>query len=277
MNGAETTTRTSTSQDFFIRPSAFRELFDCPARFEAKHLRGLRLPTSSAALLGTAIHRGSAVFDQSRIDNGGLTAEDAAGAVVDAIHHPEDDILWEDETPQSIEKAALPLHALYCSELSPAHDWIGVEVETARLHIEDLGITIGGTTDRVYVTEDGALGIADIKTGKAAVSADGAVKTAGFAPQLGLYEMLAQYELQRPIEAPALILGLTTAKTAKGRRAGVGAVPNAREILFGDEYTPGMLEMASRLLRSGNFYGNPASTLCSAKYCPAYQQCKYHA
>lgn len=265
------------SDTFFIRPSGLAELFDCPARWEAKNLRGLRLPASPASLLGTAIHRGSAVFDQSRIDNAGLTADDAAGAVVDAIHNPEDDILWEEETPQSVEKAALPLHQMYCGEVSPRLDFVGVEVETGNLTIDDLGITIGGTTDRVYRDGDGNLGIADIKTGKTAVAADGTVKTAGYAPQIGLYEMLVQYGLGQPVEAPALILGLTAAKTEKGRRAGVGEVARAREVLLGDEYSPGMLEMASRLLKSGNFYGNPRSTLCSARYCPCFNQCKYHA
>ena len=264
------------AETFFIRPSGLAELFDCPARWEAKNIRGLRLPTSSAALLGTAIHKGTAVFDQSRIDNAGRTADDAAGAVVDAIHNPEDEILWED-TPEAIEKAAVPLHKLYCGEVSPQLDFVGVEVETDRLTIEDLGLTIGGTTDRVYRDAEGNLGVADIKTGKTAVAADGTVKTSGYAPQIGLYELLAQYGLGQPIEAPALILGLTTGKTEKGQRAGIGEVAKARDVLLGDEYAPGMLEMASRLLKSGSFYGNPRSVLCSAKFCPCFAQCKYHA
>ena len=35
-----------------IRASSLPELFDCPARWEAKHLCGRRLPRSAAAQLG---------------------------------------------------------------------------------------------------------------------------------------------------------------------------------------------------------------------------------
>ena len=152
-----------------------------------------------------------------------------------------------------------------------------MEVETDKLTIPDLGITIGGTTDRVYKTADGQVGVADIKTGKTIVGTDGTVKTASYAPQIGLYELLIQYGLGQPVDAPALILGLQAAKTAKGMRSGVGEITNAKGMLLGDEYGPGMLEMASKLLQSGSFYGNPRSNLCSAKFCPCYQQCKYHA
>lgn len=50
-----------------IRASSLPELFDCPARWEAKHLCGRRLPRSAAAQLGTAVHAGAAVFDVQRI------------------------------------------------------------------------------------------------------------------------------------------------------------------------------------------------------------------
>ena len=69
-----------------IRASSLSELFDCPARFEAKYVKGLRLPASDAALLGTAVHAGAALFDQSIIAGNPLTPDEAAGAVVDAIH-----------------------------------------------------------------------------------------------------------------------------------------------------------------------------------------------
>ena len=38
-----------TDELFFIRASSMSELFDCPARFEAKYITGLRMPRSAAA------------------------------------------------------------------------------------------------------------------------------------------------------------------------------------------------------------------------------------
>ena len=37
-----------------IRASALGDFLDCPARAEAKHLRGLRTPSGGNAVLGTA-------------------------------------------------------------------------------------------------------------------------------------------------------------------------------------------------------------------------------
>lgn len=97
-----------------LRASSLPELLDCPARWEAKHVRGLRLPRSGAAQLGTAVHAGTALYDQSRIDGSGLTADEAAGAVADAIHHPEEDVEWGEDSPSEAERIGIALHTLYC-------------------------------------------------------------------------------------------------------------------------------------------------------------------
>ena len=55
-----------------IRASSMGELFDCPARWEAKHILGKRMPKSGNAQLGTAVHASTALFDQSTIDGAGL-------------------------------------------------------------------------------------------------------------------------------------------------------------------------------------------------------------
>ena len=47
-----------------IRASALADLFDCQARFYWRNIVGLRMPSSGAAHLGTALHRSTAVFDQ---------------------------------------------------------------------------------------------------------------------------------------------------------------------------------------------------------------------
>ena len=69
-----------------IRASSLSELFDCPARWAAKHLDGLRMPSSGAAQLGTAVHAGTALYDTSRLPGGSpITIDDAAGAVVESF------------------------------------------------------------------------------------------------------------------------------------------------------------------------------------------------
>ena len=123
-------------------------------------------------------------------------------------------------------------------------------------------------------TEDG-YGIADIKTGKSAVGADGTCKTQGHAAQLAVYELLAEHSTDICIEAPAQIIGLQVAKTERGQRVATGTIPGGRDLLIGDEEFPGLLEMAATLIHSGNFYGNPRSNGCGEKYCPIFNTCKW--
>ena len=48
------------------RASGLSDLFDCPARWYAKNIEKRRMPTSSAAQLGTAVHAGAGAYDQGR-------------------------------------------------------------------------------------------------------------------------------------------------------------------------------------------------------------------
>ena len=259
-----------------IRASSLSELFDCPARWEAKNLRRLRLPTSGAAQLGTAVHAGTALFDMSRIKDAGLSDDDCAGAVVDEIWRPEhDDVDWSEMSQREAEPIALALHRRYCSQVSPCFAFVDVEAECQALDIPDLGIRLTGTTDRIYQSPSGEYGIADIKTGKSAVAADGTVKTTGHAAQIAVYELLAEQATGKPIDAPAAIIGLQVAKTEAGRRAAVGKITGAKELLVGTDEQPGLLEIAAGFLKSGVFFGNPRSSLCNKKYCPAYELCRF--
>lgn len=257
-----------------LRASSLPELFDCPARWEAKYVRGLRLPKSGAAQLGTAVHAGTALYDQSRIDGSGLTADEAAGAVADAIHHPEEDVEWGDDSPSEAERIGIALHTIYCRDIAPSQRYVAVEATCKALHITDIGLALTGTTDRVTLTDEG-YGIADLKTGKSAVAADGTVSTGKHAAQIAVYELLAGQALGTVISAPARIIGLQVAKTDKGRRAGVGIVRDARDLLIGDEESPGLLQMAADMLHAGRFWGNPSSQLCNPKFCPAYPTCRW--
>ena len=261
---------------FKIRASSLPDLFDCPARWEAKNIRRLRLPTSGAAQLGTAVHAGTALFDMSRIKAAGLSVDDCAGEVVDAIWKPErDDVDWSEMSQREAEPIALALHRRYCTQISPCFQFADVEAECQTLDITDLGIRLTGTTDRIYQAENGEYGIADIKTGKSAVSSDGTVKIAGHAAQVAVYELLAEQATGKHIDAPAVIVGLQVAKTESGRRAAVGLITGAKDLLVGTEEQAGLLEIAAGFLRSGIFFGNPRSSLCNKKYCPAYQICRF--
>jgi hypothetical protein len=225
-------------------------------------------------VLGSAVHASTAVYDQSAIDSKGVTIEEAAGAAVDVIWHPSEDVEWDEEAPSEVESIALALHGKYCREIAPRQDYAAVEIKCETLEITDLGIALTGTTDRVRRTPDG-YGVTDIKTGKAAVAADGTVKTSGFGFQLGVYELLAQHASGLDITGPAQIVGLNAAKTTVAQRVGVGEITQAREALLGEPDSPGVLEVVSRMIHSGAFPGNPRSTLCSGKYCPIFNRCKF--
>jgi hypothetical protein len=119
-------------------------------------------------------------------------------------------------------------------------------------------------------------GIADLKSGKTAVASDGSVKTQGHAYQLGVYELLAERASGIPITGGAQVIGLQTGKTARGQRVAVSEpVEGARDVLVGDEDSPGVLEMVARMIHAGAFPGNPRSMLCHEKYCPIHSTCKF--
>ncbi|WP_026641148.1 RecB family exonuclease [Bordetella petrii] len=258
-----------------IRASSLAELFDCPARWEAKHILKMRMPSSAAARLGTAIHAGTAAFDQAKLDGSPISADDAAGALVDVLHDTMEEVDWEDTKPSDAERVALALHTRYCAEIAPHQDYVAVELTCERLEITDLGLALTGTTDRVRRLPDGQKGITDLKSGKTAVGADGRVATAGHGPQMGVYELLAEFSIGEPLTAPAQIIGLQTGKTAAAQRVGTGEIVEARGALVGTADSPGLLEHASRIIHSGSFYGNPKSYLCSARYCPRHSTCKF--
>lgn len=264
-----------------IRASSLGELFDCPSRWYAKHILGLRTPTSFKARLGSAVHAGTAAFDAARLEGNPITADDAAGVLVDTLHRDRDEdgqediVDWEGEDSRVVEQIGLSLHTSYCTGLALQQDYVAVELRCEALEFTDLGLTLTGTTDRVRRASGGLLGITDIKTGATAVSSDGTVKTAGHGAQLGVYSLLAEYALGQPLTAPAQIIGMQTGKTPKAQRIGVGEVQDVRAALVGDAESPGLLEHASRIIHSGSFYGNPRSMLCSPKFCPIYDTCKF--
>jgi hypothetical protein len=259
-----------------VRASALSDFLDCPARAEAKHLLGKRCPSAPNALLGTALHKSTAVFDESTITGKGITAGEAAAAAVDAIHKPNEDVFYgDDESPQAIEDIAVALHYRYCKEIAPTQNYAAVEVKCERLEITDIGLALTGTTDRIRKVGDGH-GISDIKSGKTAVRADGHVETKGHRFQIGVYELLAEKASGIPITAGGEIVGLQVAKTERGQRVAVSEqIQGARDVLIGQPDQPGVLEIIAHQIHAGIFPGNPRSMMCHSKYCPIFDTCKF--
>lgn len=257
-----------------LRASAISDFLDCPARAEAKHLLGKRVPKFAPAMIGSAVHRSTAAFDGSRLNGNPISIDEAAGAAVDAIRKPDDDVDWEGESPDAAEKIAVAVHKRYCSTVAPSRVYAAVEAYCERLEITDLDLALQGTTDRVRRHGDG-YGISDLKTGKTAVRADGHVETKGHAYQIGVYELLAEHAAGVPITEPAEIVGMQTGKTDVAQRIGTGSIAGARDVLLGEADQPGVLQTIAGMLHAGNFFGNPRSMMCNPKYCPIYSTCRY--
>lgn len=256
-----------------VRASSLPEFLDCGYRWRAKNMLGMRMPGSAATQLGTAVHAGTAAFDQAILDGNPITIDDASEVVVETINKPNEDIDWGDDSVNDAEKIGISLVGLYCKEIAPKQKYGAVEALCENLEIIDLGLKLTGTTDRVTVAPDGSLGIADLKTGKSAVDPQGVVKTSGHAAQMAVYEILAEAAIGRRMTAPAQIIGLQVAKTAKGQRVGIGEISGARELLVGDDEHKGILQLISTAIKEDAFAGNPRSRLCDPKFCPVYHQC----
>lgn len=262
-----------------IRASAWPTLFDCSLRFYYTQIVGMRLPSSGAALLGTAIHRSTAVYDTPALTGGVGSVDEACDSVAASIANPQGDVAWDDDLrPSAAVDIGVALTKRYAAEIAPTHTYRAVEVNCGGMRIAtpDGVIRLTGTTDRVRIADDGKEGISDLKSGRAAVSADGRANTKGHHLQTGIYRLMAENVLQRTLEAPDEIIGLQTAKTERGQRVACAEIRDSRTPLVGDEETPGLIEMAARMLKSGIFPPNPRSVLCSPKFCPGYSRCRFH-
>jgi hypothetical protein len=264
-----------------IRASSLGGLFDCPARFEAEQINHIYGPSGSRALLGNAIHASTSIYDHGLINNTGITIDEAAGAAVELIHKPNEEVIWdEDDSPKLLEHIAVNLHKLYCNNISPVLNFLAVEVTCLPVEISDLGLTLTGTIDRVYKyynvkTKKTELGICDLKTSASAVSPQGVVKTQNHAFQIGVYTLLAQKSLDTTLKAPAQIIGLNTSKTDKAWRVGLGQIEDPLDLLISRDGQIGLLEYAAKIIHSGAFFPNPRSMFCSAKSCPIHNTCRF--
>jgi hypothetical protein len=229
------------------------------------------------AALGTAIHAGSAAFDQARISGDTVTANDAAGVLVDKLRDPENefDPAKDDLTMRDAESIGISLLTKYCGEVSPKYHFVAVEMETKPLDIDcgnNTVIRLTGTMDRARIKKSShGIGIADLKSGSAAVQ-KGVAVTKGHGAQVGTYELLFEHTTGESITSEAEIIGL---KTKGAAEIATGTISNAKRIMTGDQDNPGLIEFAADMFRTGRFYPNPKSLLCSDKYCPRYKSCTF--
>ena len=136
------------------RASSFPTAFDCAFRWEGEQLLGLRKPSSPRALLGQAIHHGTAVFDLARMEGNPIKVGDGAQAVVVMVQRPEFDVAWysDDLRPREVESIALDLYTRYCIDWAPRSFYQAVELTVKSLTIDCGGgvkITLTGTLDRM--------------------------------------------------------------------------------------------------------------------------------
>lgn len=267
-----------------IRASSLGELLDCPARWKAKHIDGQRLPDSGRAHLGTAVHRAAGWFDQQRIDGDAPTADDACGAFADALAEDES-VSWWDVKRRDAERVGLRLVSDYCRNIAPGFTFRAVEMQCASIDVDvgdDIVLRLTGTLDRLYVDEHEAegqtiqrAGIADLKSGKNAVDAQGQVNVQWHGAQLAVYELLAmlgESTIEEEITAPGRIIGMRTNNDAT---VAIGDIPPATGILLGDDDHPGLLDYAGGIIKHGLWWGNPRSILCSERFCPAWPTCRF--
>jgi hypothetical protein len=260
-----------------LRASAIAELFDCPARWEAKHVLGMQTTSSGPARLGTAWHEASAVYDIARMaGNDDVANVETALAVFEEVlfSEREQPVVWEDDERREALSAGHWLVTEYIHNWAHKINYLEIEKRYPSIDLPEIGIRLTGTTDAVVKDSMGRNAIMDRKSGKTAVSAMGGVNWEKHVYQLGSYEILASQSIN--IDGPPMVLGGQVAKTDKGRRMALVQLPQSpRGIMLGSDEQPGVLHAAAKILKSGDFHGNPNSQLCSGKYCPRHATCRF--
>lgn len=263
--------------DLIVRASSLADWLDCPERWRSKYLLGKSMPSGSAAHLGTSIHRGTAVFDTKRMEDGIASVEDAVDAAVEAVKNPREEVRWDDFRPAEAIDIAARLTNEYCQTISPQFTYKKVEMKLDPLDViasNGIVVRFTGQIDRER-ERDGMLGVIDVKTGKQVIRPDGSVNTQMSGAQLATYELLslmATNTLQSPHILPAMIIAMPTAGKA---RPAFAEIKNPHKMLIGDEQNKGAIDIISEMYKSDSFYGNARSMYCSERLCPNFHGCRW--
>jgi hypothetical protein len=276
--------------EFNIRASGMWEWADCPQRAYTKQIEGIRLPATAPAIIGTAVHKSTAAFDRSRLEDkeaSWLSCDDTAEIVEEVLTDPQEEVNWGGVTKEKAKAIGIGCHSRYCFDVAPLQFYTAVEAELTEMPIDIeladgriVRLTLTGTLDRIrevameYKAEDGTpqfsvdYGIADVKTGGRALSQPASRHKS----QLGVYELLAQNSLDLKVTLPGQIIAL---QTSANYDAALKEVENCAGSLVGNEYQKGLLHHIASMLASGDFYGNANSFMCSEKFCPAHEWCLF--
>ena len=235
-------------------------------------------PSGIRALLGTAVHAGTAAFDQAKIDGKPITAMEAADHLLRALHNPIDEVDLKQDTSIGMRKAeqiGLTLLTKYCAEISPQFEFTSVERKMKPMDIDcgdGLIIRLKGSMDRsrvAYAHEGHGSLIPDIKTGARLFDSDGDVLTKGRSAQLGAYQLMHEEDTGEHTVGSQIV----ALETASQMRTGVSKVFNAKLAMTGSPTQKGLIEFAATMLKSGDFPPNPQSSLCADKFCACYDSC----
>jgi len=238
-----------------------------------------QLPSTPPAVIGSACHEGTAAFDKAIIAGEKILPNDTANIVEQYIMYPPEEVDWGSVTKDEATRRALGVYSRYCQDISPKIKYRQVELTLDRLVVDVDGVEIEltGTLDRVYSECDwidhtsinvatNPTGILDVKTGANAC----AQKTGKHKAQIGVYELLAENTLGTKVNLPGLVARL---QTSYQFNADVEPVTNAQAALLGTDQQTGLIHHIAHLLKTGDWYGNPSSWLCSVKYCPLWDSC----
>lgn len=256
-----------------IRASSIASIMDCPLRGLSIQL-GLvkQLPTTAPACIGSAAHLSTAAFDKAGLDGDPMSVYDASDLAEKYIKDPPEEVNWGKITEKQAINRAIGVHNRYCFDIAPKikYDHVELTLDPLIVDCDGVDIELTGTLDRIYEgkTKEKKVGhgILDIKTGVRVLTQ----KPGKHKAQLGVYELLAENTLGIKMNLPGLIGQL---QTSADYEVAVAEVDNAREALLGNQYQMGLLGHMAHMIKSGDWYGNSSSWLCSDKYCPLYSGC----
>lgn len=261
-----------------VRGSSWGKFYDCTLSWYYSNIVGLRSPSAGAACMGTAIHAGTALFDNARLNGVPVEVAEAVEEAIAYLHEPNEEVDWQDVSEfKEAELTTIKLVTKYCLEVAPTREYLAVELTCEPLDIETRygAIRTTGQIDRIRVTPTGQIGNSDLKSGKRATTMKDGVRVAttiGHHMQLGIYTLMAEASSHTLMTAPAEIIGLQTTSEA---HIATAEMPDVKTALLGTDNQPGMIEMSAKMLKEGLFPPNPKSVTCSKRYCDGWHRCPY--
>jgi hypothetical protein len=237
-----------------LSPSQVKTYLDCSARWWFKYGLGLPDPKTSWLAFGLAIHSAIELNFRYKLENGeDLPPQTAVLVFRDAWMEQRGETEFrEDEDPEAMGRAGERLIALYIKDVAPRVEPAAVELEVQG---EIAGVSVCGRVD--LLDRQGRL--VDVKTASRrpnCVSSD-------YAFQLATYRQIT------PGASGQARLD-TLVKTQIPQ-----IVEHSYEIGEQDlRATTTLFPLVQEGMRSGLYYPNRQSMLCSRRHCPFWQECE---